>query len=180
MLPDDNSDECELVLTTSKEAHLFRRRDVMIGEELDSDPDVTRGQILSRLTGGGGTLLIGIDPGLRMGMAAFYGETKVASHTFNSMDRLCAAVLKLVGSVRAVRSTIRIGNGNPSIADTLASTLMAHLPDTTVEIVDESGTSLRHKRAKGMQTDQSAAARIAFRKGMGTRVYGQFLGQKKS
>lgn len=165
MLPNDKSDECELVLTTRKEASLFRGK-VMVVEELDDDPDVVRGQIVSRLTGGGGTLLIGIDPGLRTGMAAFYGEARLAFHTYSSRERLLTGVVNLVERVGAVRSLIRIGNGNPSLADWFAAKLMTSLPNTAIEIVDESGTSIRNPHVKGMQTDQSAAAKIALRKGI--------------
>jgi hypothetical protein len=174
MLPSDRSDGCELALTTRKEAPLFRGR-VMVVEELDDDSDVVRGQIVSRLAGGGGTLVIGVDPGLRTGMAAFYGEARLASHTYSSRERLCTGVVNLIEKVGSARSLIRIGNGDPSIANWFATRLIADLPNTAVEIVDESGTSLRSPRAKGMQTDQSAAAKIALRKGALLRAPGHPL-----
>lgn len=171
MLPGDEAGECELILTSKNEMNLFRG-DVMVAEELDDDPGVVRGQIMSRLTGGDGTLLVGIDPGLRMGMAAFYGETWLAFRTFNSRDRLCASVVKLVKKTDSKKSSIRIGNGNPVLAAWIAAKLMRHLPHSIVELVDESGTSSRNPRTKGVQTDQSAAAKIAFRKGVVLRRYG--------
>jgi len=165
MLPGDETGECELILTSKNEASLFGGG-VMVAEELDDDPGVVRGQIVSRLAGGSGTLLIGIDPGLRMGMAAFCGETWLAFHTFNSKDRLCASVVSLVNRTESTKSLIRIGNGNPTMAARIAAKLMPRLPQSIVELVDESGTSSRNPRTKGVQTDQSAAARIAFRKGV--------------
>jgi hypothetical protein len=144
----------------------------MVAEELDDDPGVVRGQIVSRLAGGDGILLIGIDPGLRMGMAAFYGETWLAYRTFNSKDRLCATVVGLVTRTESTKSLIRIGNGSPSLATWIAAKLMQRLPKSVVEIVDESGTSSRNPRTKGVQTDQSAAAKIAFRKGVVIRRSG--------
>lgn len=165
MLPTDAFDECELILTTKGEASLFQGS-VMVLEELDDDPGVAKSQILSRLAGGDGVLTIGIDPGLRIGMAAFYGETRLASHTFDSRERLCSGVVKLVKKTEAAKSLIRIGNGNPTLANWIAVRLMARLPRTAIEVVDESGTSSRNPKTKGMQRDQSAAARIAFRKGV--------------
>lgn len=165
MLPSDTIGECELILTTKDEMGLFRGS-TMVVEELDDDPGVVRSQILSRLAGGAGALMIGIDPGLRIGMAAFYGEMRLASHTFNSRDRLCSSVVRLVRKTEATKSLIRIGNGNPTIANWIAVKLTTCLPKTVIEIVDESGTSLRNPRTKGMQRDQSAAVRIAFRKGL--------------
>lgn len=165
MLPGDATDECELVLTTKREASLFRGS-VMMVEELDEDPDVVRGQILSRLAGGEATLLIGIDPGLRMGLAAFYGDERLAFHTFNSKDRLCSSVVKLVSKIESAESLVRIGNGNPILADWIATKLTLRLPRTTFEMVDEAGTSSRTVKTKGAQGDQNAAAKIAFRKGL--------------
>ena len=164
MLPADTSGECELVLTTRSEAGLFHGI-TMVLEDLDDEPGVVRSQILSRLAGGNGALTIGIDPGLRIGMAAFYGETRIASRTFNSRSRLCSGVVRLVKKTEAGRSVVRIGNGDPAQASWIAARLAHRLPRTVIEIVDESGTSLRSPRAKGIQRDQSAAAKIAFRKG---------------
>jgi len=164
MLPGDESDECDLVLTTKSEASLFGG-DVVVLEELDDDPDVVRGQIVSRLARGKETLLVGIDPGLRTGMAAFYGDAWLAFHTFNSKDRLCAGVAKLIEGVRPTKSLVRIGTGNPALAEWFATKLMRRLPKTVFEMVDEAGTSSRHLRTKGVKGDQSAAAKIAFRKG---------------
>jgi hypothetical protein len=163
MLPTDAVRECELVLTTRKESGLFKG-EKMVLEDLDDDPGIVRSQIVSRLAGGGGVLTIGIDPGMRIGMAAFYGEIRLSSRTFNSRDRLCSSVVRLVRKTEATRSLVRIGNGSPSLANWVAARLAAMLPKTTVEMVDESGTSVRNPRTKGMQGDQSAAARIAFRK----------------
>jgi hypothetical protein len=169
MLPDDadssNDDECELVLTTKRESGLFHGN-VIVVEELDEDPDVVRGQILRRLAGSRGTMLVGIDPGLRMGLAAFYGDAWIAFRTFNSRDRLCANVAKLITRIGPARSLVRIGNGDPVIADSIAANLIARLPGTVFELVDEAGTSSRTSRTKGAQGDQSAAAKIAFRKGL--------------
>ena len=165
MLPGDESDECELVLTTKHEANLFPGS-VMMVEDLDEDPDVVRGQILSRLAGGKATLLIGIDPGLRIGLAAFYGDERLVFRTFNSRDRLCAGVVKLVSKIDSAKSLVRIGNGNPILADWIATKLTLRLPKTTFEMVDEAGTSSRTVKMKGTQGDQSAAAKIAFRKGL--------------
>ena len=171
MLPGDSAAECQLILTTRGEARLFEGATMAL-EELDDDPSVLRSQVLSRLAGGDGTLTIGIDPGLRIGMVAFYGETRLAAHTFNSRDRLCSGVVRLIRKTETTRSLVRIGNGNPTLANSIALRLTARLPKTVIEIVDESGTSLRNPQTRGMQKDQSAAARIAFRKGLVVRRRG--------
>ncbi len=165
LVPGASCDGCDLVLTTGPEASSFGRLAVLV-EELDENPYVLRGQILSRLDGGRETLLIGVDPGRRIGMAVYYGDAKLEFGTFESADSLCSEVVAFVSKVPAKRSLVRIGNGNPNLAMSLASALADRLPGVTAEVVDEAGTSSRGLRMKGVQGDQRAAARIAFRKGI--------------
>lgn len=161
--PEDRSDECELILTTRAEASQFKVATIAL-EDLDEGDDVVRGRIFSRLSEGDKTLLVGVDPGSRIGMAAFLGETRIASRTFNSRSSACNGVVHLVEGVSVKRSVVRIGDGDPALAAWLADNLASRLSGTLVEIVDESGTS-RNLGAKGLQKDQGSAARIAFRKG---------------
>jgi hypothetical protein len=163
LLPGDGEHECDLVITTESESPMPNRM-VMTLEELDEDADVVRGQIISRLAKGQGTLVIGIDPGSRMGMAALYGETMFALRTFISRERLCAEVTTLTERINSRKSLVRIGNGNPSLAQWIATKLLVE-QKASIEIVDESGTSIRDTRMKGIQGDQRAAARIALRTG---------------
>lgn len=161
--PGDASVECELVLTSRAELSRFGPS-AMALEDLDQSVDVFRGQILSRLSEGDRTLLVGIDPGSRIGMAAFLGETRLASRTFNSRSGACNTVVRLVEGVAAVRSVVRIGDGDPVLAAWLADSIAGRLERTEVEIVDESGTS-RNRSIRGLRKDQGSAARIAFRHG---------------
>jgi hypothetical protein len=161
--PGDRCDECELVLTTKAEAGQFKIATVAL-EDLDESVDVARAQILARLSEGDRTLLVGLDPGSRIGMVAFLGETRLASRTFNSKSGACNSVVRLVEGVSVRRSVVRIGDGDPALASWLAENIAPRLPGTAVEIVDESGTS-RSPSVKGLQKDQSSAARIAFRRG---------------
>ncbi len=134
-------------------------------EDLDENPGVCKGQIVSRLRGGGDVVAIGVDPGARIGMAVFYGETELALDTFDSVGCLCSRVGAFVRGVPARMSVVRIGNGNPAMATRIAESLKREAPEAAIEVVDESGTSVRSVRMKGVQVDQGAAARIAFRKG---------------
>ncbi len=165
LVPGAEHPECDLVLTTSAEAGPFGER-VLAAEELDENPSVFKGQILSRLTGGKETVLIGIDPGARNGMAVYYGDVNLAFGTYGSTDSLCSRVGVFVKRVPSKGSMIRIGNGNPTLAAKLVAALVNEVPEAVIELVDESGTSTRNVRLKGVQGDQSAAARIAFRKGV--------------
>ncbi len=165
LVPGSRDEECDLVLTTRAEASRFGGRAYPV-EDLDENPYVLKGQVLSRLDGGGETLVVGVDPGTRIGLATYYGDSKLEFGTFDSPGALCQRVAEFLRRVPAKRSLVRIGNGNPALALGLARRLAGEAPGASIEIVDESGTSARTARMKGIQGDQRAAARIAFRKGV--------------
>lgn len=165
LVPSASYAACDLVLTTGAEAEYYGSH-AMPAEDLDENPFVFKGQVLSRLTGAEETLLIGVDPGTRIGMAVYYGETSLQFATFDSVDRIRAGVASFVKKVPAKKTMVRIGNGNPAQAMVLALFLTDEMPHATVEIVDEAGTSARGVKMKGIQGDQRAASKIAFRKGV--------------
>jgi hypothetical protein len=152
------------VITTRRESSDFRFTSISI-EELDEDPLIMEGQILSyALRQAKQVLLIGVDPGLRMGMAVYYGGTKLGSPTFNSVEVLRRKVSDVVQSIPHSKAFVRVGNGSPRQSRVIAESITAQLPDVVVEIVDEKGTSVRN--SKGLTRDQVAAEKIAFRKGV--------------
>jgi hypothetical protein len=165
VVPGTRHPPCDLVLTTRAEAGSLGPGALPV-ELLDDDPFVFKGQVLSRLDGGRETLLIGVDPGRRIGMAAYYGSTNLEFNTFGSAQSLCARVAALAGGVPSKRSLVRIGNGNSALAVGLALSVAERVPNASIEVVDEAGTSARGVKMKGVQGDQRAAARIAFRKGV--------------
>ncbi len=163
-LPDSNLDECDLVLTTADEAGRFSQKALTL-ESLDENPGIFKGQIVSQLTGRSDVILVGVDPGKRTGLAVFYGQTKLAFNTFDSAGAVCSRVGAFARGVPADRLLVRVGNGNRLMAARLVDALRKEVPEATVEIVDESGTSAGSSKMKGVQRDQVAAAKIAFRKG---------------
>jgi hypothetical protein len=164
MLPDSDFRDCEVVLTTADEAERFGGKALAL-ENLDENPGVFKGQVVSRLNGKNDLVLIGIDPGKRTGLAVFYGQTKLAFNTFDSVVAVCSRVGLFARGVPASRTLVRVGNGNRSMATKLVEGLRREVPDATIELVDESGTSTGSAKMKGVQRDAAAAAKIAFRKG---------------
>jgi hypothetical protein len=164
LLPDSDVSGCDLVLSSAEEQSQYGDR-AMALEDLDENPGVFKGQVVSRLEGGGDVVLVGVDPGKRMGLAVFYGRTRLAFSTFDSPSALCARIGVFANRVPAERVLVRIGNGNRAQALKLAELLRHGVPHAALEIVDESGTSYRNPRLRGVQCDAVAAARIAFRKG---------------
>ena len=164
LLPDSDVKDCELVLTTVEEAPKFGDMALSM-EELDENVGVFKGQVVSWLQGYDDVLLVGIDPGKRNGLAVFYGRTKLAFNTFDSVPELCARVGEFARRVPALGTLVRIGDGNRAIALKLAESIGKEVPKAKIEIVDESGTSVRSAKMKGVQKDAGAAAKIAFRRG---------------
>jgi len=164
VLPDSDLKDCDLVLTTAEEIGQFGGRALAL-EDLDENPGVFKGQLVSRLVGKSDVMLVGIDPGKRTGLAIFYGQTRLAFNTFDSVGAVCSRVSAFAESVPSSRLLVRVGNGNKPMASRLLDGLRKEVPRATIEMVDESGTSTRSGRMKGVQKDQVSAAKIAFRKG---------------
>ena len=164
ILPDSDFRDCELVLTTADEASQFGGRALAL-EELDENPGVFKGQVVSRLKGKGETVLVGVDPGKRTGLAVFYGQTRLAFNTFDSVSAVFSRIGAFARGLPSSRLLVRVGNGNRSMASRLIDGLRREVPEATIELVDESGTSSGSSRMKGVQRDQVSAAKIAFRKG---------------
>jgi hypothetical protein len=157
----------DLVLTSRREVPAFGEYAVAI-EDMSEDPLIMEGQLLSRLLEESRrNVLIGIDPGSRMGLVMFYGGREVGALTTNSVDKLVGFVADVVRDVPHSLLTVKIGGGEPKSSLRLARLLRGKLPrSASIEIVDESGTSGGKRGAIGATKDQRAAARIAFRKGV--------------
>src|SRR5207244_9811158 len=74
-------EDCDIVLTTRQEAGRFADEDAIAIEDLDENPLVMKAQVLARVDGAGRELVIGIDPGSRIGWAVFYGGAGLGFHT---------------------------------------------------------------------------------------------------
>jgi hypothetical protein len=163
VLPDSGFADCEILLTTAEEAGQFGGKALAL-EELDENPGIFKGQVMSRLSGDQ-VILVGVDPGKRMGLAVFFGQTKLAFNTFDSAAAVSTRVAAFAKGIPTSRMLVRVGNGNKSMAARLVEGLRKAVPRATIEVVDESGTSTGSPKMKGVQRDQVAAAKIAFRKG---------------
>ena len=171
VVPGDASiEDCDVILTTRQEAGRFPDDDAIAVEDLDENPLVMKAQVLARMDGPGHELVIGIDPGSRIGLAVFYAGAGLGFHTFNSRASLYRTIFGLVRRVPNSRCVVKIGNGSRELASKLASDIGGTMTGVTIEIVNEEGTSARNVRFRSLPKDQSAAARIAFRKGATYRV----------
>ena len=71
-LPGQDCEDCTLIVSSKREAWQFGGRALAL-EDLDENPGVFKGQLLSKSDGGRDLVLVGIDPGTRIGLAVFYG-----------------------------------------------------------------------------------------------------------
>lgn len=164
--------EDEPVITTRRESKGIRALLSFAIEDLSENPLVMEGQILSRLIEPAKRkLVVGVDPGLRIGVAVIYGDKELGTLTVNSIESLLDLLSAVSGGVPHSSLLIRIGDGNPKFSLQLAARLQEALPLASLEMVDETGTSANtgHGPSKARTTtltrDQLAAARIALRKG---------------
>lgn len=164
ILPDSDSRDCDIVLTTADESGQFGGRTLAL-EDLDENPGIFKGQVVSRLAGEKDVIVVGVDPGKRTGLAVFYGQTRLAFNTFDSAGAVCSRVGAFARGVPSSRLLVRVGNGNRAMTTRFVEGLKREVPGATIEVVDESGTSTGSLKMKGVQRDQVAAAKIAFRKG---------------
>jgi hypothetical protein len=157
----------DLVLTGKRELPAFGGKAVAI-EDLNKDPLITEGQLLSRiLDESRRTLLIGIDPGSRIGVVMFYGGRELGALTANFVDEVVDLLVRVARDVPHSSLSVKIGGGEPRSSRRLARLLRERLqPWASIEIVDESGTSAGKRGTIGATRDERAAVRIAFRKGV--------------
>jgi len=111
-------------------------------------------QALSLLRGGEGRTVVGVDPGIRPGIAILSGETVVAAFQVPLSDAVETIRTEVAD---AVDPLVRIGDG----ARLQGARLVNDLDDVTVELVDETGTTpYLGTGARGMG-DVLAAVNIA-------------------
>ena len=121
----------------------------MIHEEVfDKHPTVIRGMIYQKLEldFDQEDLVLGIDPGSRIGLSIFYYGKEIESSFHNSIDNLVSHVIMILAELRAKRKIVKIGNGNMTIAKQISTELnLKFCSSFELEFVDERSTSLKIK-----------------------------------
>ncbi len=158
----------KLIITTEKEKNLMSHDKILSLEELSRDPYLGKEQIMDYLyTNGEESIIIGIDPGKRVGIAVYYRQKELMGAVLNSIDETIVKVVKLIENTHSKKKIVRIGNGEPEIAEKIANELSKRLKNTVIELVDERGTSSLSKITSGKKVgrDQRSAMIIALRQG---------------
>lgn len=147
---------------------------IIMDDELDGDKAVVKAKLLRMLNDAyhDDVLIVGIDPGRRIGLTALYMRTELCSEVLSSIADVVDVVGALVHGVSASRSVIRVGYGEPRIAREIASMLYHRLADRVeIELVDEHGTSSNGGSNKRGQRDKASAKAIAMRRGRQFKPY---------
>ena len=150
---DDLPDRASVVLTAPDDAGIA---DEDVDRVVATADDARRAvdEALALLRGGEGRTVVGVDPGVRPGIAVLSGETVVAAFQVPLSDAV-ETIRREVAD--AVDPLVRVGD----VARLQSARLVNDLDDVTVELVDETGTTpYLGSGARGMG-DVLAAVNIA-------------------
>jgi len=115
---------------------------------LEHHPTVIRGIMMQKfkLDFEEENLILGIDPGQRIGLSIFYYGVEIESSVHTSIEELVFHIIVILGGLRAKRKILKIGDGNMDIATQIVKMLnLKFCSSFELEFVDESRTSLKIK-----------------------------------
>jgi len=163
VLPEEiTSSDKRLILTTVGESSKIPTSLVLFDDEFDYDPTIVRGKIVKKLESGihYSSLVIGIDPGNRIGLSVFYYEKEIESSIYTSVDELISHIVKILVGLQAERKVVKVGNGNMLIARQITNMLnLRFCSHFELEFVDERKTSVRVKNYNKRGTRDRLSAR---------------------
>lgn len=152
-----------LVLTTRDEARAGWGSKVLLYEDLTGDRLVDSALVLSSVNGGKDDLVVGLDPGNRIGVVVQYGGTIVHEGVCRS-PREVASILRRLLALRARTRVVKLGFGDPERAMAIVKEVRELLEKGyELQLVDERNTTHSGARAR---RDVEAALRISRRRGV--------------
>lgn len=171
MSPEEASlSDAKVIVTTKDEATAFtgRNKTVLLDSELEKYPAIVKSKILKTVIGisADDQLIIGIDPGTRIGISVIYLHNEIASILESSPQSAVEQAAALLAGISSRKRVVRIGDGNIAMARQMGWALKKRFGDNVrVEIVDERGTSQNTDPNRRGARDCSSARTIAFREG---------------
>ena len=149
ILPSEIDDfDGDLVVTTEKEAPKQISMPMLFDEIISKDPIVVKGIITKMLNSSTNSskLVLGIDPGQRIGVSVTYLENEIARAFFVSLDKLIPYLISILAELPAARKIVKIGNGDMKTANKILQMLnLQFCSKFEIEFVDESSTTLKIK-----------------------------------
>ena len=138
----------DLIVTTEKEAPKQISIPILFDEIISKDPIVVKGIITKMLNSSTSLskLVLGIDPGQRIGVSVTYLENEIARAFFVSIEKLIHYLISILAELPAARKILKIGNGDMKTANKILQMLnLKFCSKFEIEFVDESNTSLKIK-----------------------------------
>ena len=169
LIPDNKIPQTvNLIITTNSEKHYVNKLNYLTLEEIEYS-ETFLCLIMNKINHVKSDLIIiGIDPGLRIGITVYNGRKKIYWNVLSSINELQKIINEISKVFINVKKIIRIGNGNKKVSNNLARILKLQLDGhSIIEIVDEFGTSSLSKsrpNRRGVRDIKSADI-IAFRQG---------------
>jgi len=169
LIPDNKIPQTvNLIITTNSEKHYVNKLNYLTLEEIEYS-ETFLCLIMNKINHVKSDLIIiGIDPGLRIGITVYNGRKKIYWNVLSSINELQKIINEISKVFINVKKIIRIGNGNKKVSNNLARILKLQLDGhSIIEIVDEFGTSSLSKsrpNRRGLRDIKSADI-IAFRQG---------------
>jgi hypothetical protein len=158
-----------LIFTTEAESPKIASQPILYEEILKEDPTVIQGLITEKLDSGLNRheLLIGIDPGQRIGLSVMYLGQEIERGLYTSPEDLANHVARILGGLKAERKLVKIGNGNMQVAKQITSLLnLKFCSHFELEFVDEQKTTRKIKNYnKRGERDMLSAKYISQREG---------------
>jgi len=149
ILPSEIDDfDGDLIVTTEKEAPKQISIPILFDEIISKDPIVVKGIITKMLNSSTSLskLVLGIDPGQRIGVSVTYLENEIARAFFVSIEKLIHYLISILAELPAARKILKIGNGDMKTANKILQMLnLKFCSKFEIEFVDESNTSLKIK-----------------------------------
>lgn len=158
-----------LILTTKQEAPKTCEKPILFDDVFEQHVTIIRAKMLQTLEMKyqEDELVVGVDPGQRIGLSVSYLGRQIESSHHYSVEKLVMHIIMILGSLRAKRKIVKIGNGNMKIAKEIGDMLnLRFCSSFELEFVDERRTSTKVKNYnQGGKRDRLAAKYISQRKG---------------
>jgi hypothetical protein len=135
-----------LILTTMPESLQIPTNLILLDDDFNYHPTIVKAKIVKKLQSGlnDSSLVIGIDPGSRIGLSVFYYEKEIESSFYTSVDDLVSHIVNILGGINAQRKVVKVGNGTMRIAQYIVNSLnLQFCSHFELEFVDERRTSLK-------------------------------------
>lgn len=157
----------KIIITTKNEASLIRREDLIFDFQLDTSPALFKAMLLKNLSGNyiEDILVVGVDPGNRIGIYVLYLHTELYSTVRSSLREAVKFIMNILSCINSSKKILKIGNGDSLKCNHIAQQIKNQNGSVRIEIVNEFGTSRNILPNCRRNRDVGSAKSIAFRSG---------------